>query len=291
MSHFAIAGLQLELQAQNNLYLIQKEIELAKLRFPWIDMFLLGELATFGASTTAAQTLPGEAEKIYCETARAQNVWIIPGSLFENRDGKVYNTTPVINPQGEVVARYSKMFPFLPYEKGVEAGSDFCVFDVPDVGRFGVSICYDMWLPETTRTLAWMGAEVILHPTMTNTIDRDVEIALARSNAVSNQCYFFDINVAGRLGNGRSVVVGPAGEVIHQAGEKHEIIPVEVDLAHLRRSRERGLYGLGQPLKSFRDSKVTFPPYVEGHANSEALQALGPLEVPGPAINKLDSSK
>ena len=72
------------------------------------------------------------------------------------------------------------------------------VFDVPSVGRFGVSNCYDMWFPETTRTLAAMGAEVILHPSMTNTIDRDVELAIARTNAAINQCYFFDINVAGR---------------------------------------------------------------------------------------------
>jgi predicted amidohydrolase len=225
--------------------------------------------------------MPGEAEKIYCAIAKAQNVWLVPGSLSENLDGKIYNTTPVINSQGEVVTRYRKMFPFLPYEKGVEAGSEFCVFDVPDVGRFGVSICYDMWIPETTRTLAWMGAEVILHPTMTGTIDRDVEISIARSNAVTNQCYFFDINVAGRLGNGRSVVVGPSGEVIYQAGENHEVIPIEIDLDVVRRSRERGLMGLGQPLKSFRDTDVTFPPYKEGHNKSEALQALGKLEVPG----------
>ena len=44
-----------------------------------------------------------------------------------------------------MVARYRKLYPFLPYEQGVTAGSDFVVFDVPDVGRFGMSICYDMW--------------------------------------------------------------------------------------------------------------------------------------------------
>lgn len=285
MSHFAIAGLQLELNAEDNLARIRKEIESAKLRFPWIDMFLLGELATYGANLACAQPMPGDAEKTYCAVAKELNVWLLPGSLSESFDGKIYNTTPVINPQGEVVTRCRKMFPFLPYEKGVEAGSEFCVFDVPDVGRFGVSICYDMWVPETTRTLAWMGAEVILHPTMTGTIDRDVEISIARSNAVTNQCYFFDINVAGRLGNGRSVVVGPAGEVIYQAGENHELIPIEIDLDLVRRSRERGVLGLGQPLKSFRDSSVKFPPYTDGHGNSDAMRALGKLRVQNSALN------
>jgi predicted amidohydrolase len=40
-------------------------------------------------------------------------------------------------PEGSVVARYRKMFPFYPYEVGVTGGHEFCVFDVPDVGRSG----------------------------------------------------------------------------------------------------------------------------------------------------------
>ena len=34
--------------------------------------------------------------------------------MFEKRDGLIFNTTPVIDPRGEVVTRYSKMFPVLP---------------------------------------------------------------------------------------------------------------------------------------------------------------------------------
>jgi len=280
MSHFSIAGLQLELSDQDNFYVIQKEIEKVKKTFPWVDMIILSELSTFGTSTAHAQSMPGEAEQLYCDLAQKNNIWLIPGSLFERHDGKVYNTAPVINPQGEVVKRYRKMFPFYPYEKGVEAGEEFVVFDVPNVGRFGVSICYDQWFPETSRTLAWMGAEVIICPTLTGTIDRDLELSIARTNAIVSQAYFFNINVAGRMGNGQSIVVGPDGKVIHQAGENFEIIPVEIDLEHVRRVRERGVLGLGQTLKSFRDSKVVFPPYVQGCEGSAALQSLGELKKP-----------
>jgi predicted amidohydrolase len=288
MSHFAVAGLQLVLSAQDNLHLVRSELERLKQRFPWVDMAVLGELCLFGPSTGNAQPLPGRVEEALCQMARELQLWLVPGSIYE-RDGEcVYNTTPVINPQGEVVARYRKMFPFLPYEKGVTPGSEFVVFDVPAVGRFGVSICYDMWFPETTRTLAWMGAEVVIHPTMTNTIDRDLELAIARTNAAVNQCYFIDINCAGRLGFGRSIVVGPDGSVIHQAGSGYEIIPVELDLELVRRCRRRGLLGLGQVLKSFRDSEVQFPPYRDGHANSAALHELGILSVPGAATRASD---
>lgn len=283
MPHFAIAGLQLELSAQDNLAAIADEIEKLKKRFPWIDMMVLGELCSFGAAPGRAQPLPGPAENFYCALARRLGIWLVPGTLYEQCGDKIYNTAPVIDPQGAVVARYRKLFPFLPYEQSVAPGDAFVVFDVPQVGRFGVSICYDMWFPEVSRQLAWLGAEVIIHPTMTNTIDRELELAIARTNAASNQCYFIDINVAGQLGNGRSIIVGPDGNVLYQAGGTRELIPVELDLAHLRRSRERGLLGLGQPLKSFRDSAVELPVYAPGQRASEPLRRLGPVTLPPPA--------
>lgn len=288
MSHFSIAGLQLALSTQDNRYLIQKEIENLKTHFPWVDMVVLGELSTFGPGTAQAQRFPNDAERFYCDIAEKHQLWVIPGTLYERQEDKIFNTCPVINPQGEVVDRYRKMFPFQPYEKGVSAGDKFVVFDVPEVGRFGVCICYDQWFPEISRTLAWMGAEVILCPTMTNTIERDIELSIARTNAAISQSYVFNINVAGKVGKGRSIVVGPDGQVIYQAGETEEIIPLEIDLNHVRRVRERGLLGLGQTLKSFRDSEVVFPPYVEGNANSEALRKLGSLKMPLSEIKKKD---
>src|SRR5205814_6411054 len=123
-----------------------------------------------------------------------------------------------------VVVRQRKLFPFTPYEAGVAGGSELSVFDIPAVGRFGVTVCYDMWFPETTRTLAAMGAEVILHPSLTTTIDRDIELAIARANAAQNQCFWFDINGIAAGGVGRSIVVGPSGDVLHQAGGEEEAI-------------------------------------------------------------------
>jgi hypothetical protein len=56
-----------------------------------------------------------------------------------------------------------------------------------------------------------------------------------------------------------------------------------MDLGLVRRSRRRGLLGLGQPLKSFRDSEVVFPPYQPGQASSPTLRQLGAMAVPGSA--------
>lgn len=280
MTTFAIAGLQLEIARGDNLAYLRSEIESVASRFPWVQMVVLGELSAYGTGTARAEAPGGVAEKEFCSIARALGIWLVPGSFYVREGDSVLNVSPVINPAGDVIARHCKMFPFLPYETGVASGKDFVVFDVPGIGRFGVSNCYDMWFPETSRMLAAMGAEVILHPSMTNTIDRDVELAIARTNAAVNQCYFFDINVAGRLGFGQSIVCGPGGEIVHQAGRGREIFPIEVDLDLVRRVRRRGWHGIGQVLKSYRDRAVDFPVCGDRNLQFDALAALGPLRLP-----------
>ena len=237
--------------------------------------------AHHGTNPALAEALPGPSEQRLCSLASKYNIWLVPGSLYELQGNRIYNTAPVIAPTGDVVTRHRKIYPFLPYEQGIDAGSQHTVFDVPEIGRFGLSICYDMWFPETTRAMAWDGAEVIFHPSLTNTIDRDLELSIARANAGMNQCYFVDINNAGELGYGRSVVVGPEGDLVHQAGRDGEVIPVVVDLERVRRTRRNGLLGLGQVLKSFRDNPVAFPQYAGKARRSGELVSLGPLEKAG----------
>ncbi len=281
MTPFAIAGIQMQLSArEENIAAMGRKLDILMARFPWVRMVMFSELAPYGPSPRHAQPTGGPAEQIFCQMAARHDLWLLPGSLFERVGDDIYNTTPVINPSGEVVQRYRKMFPFQPYETGIRPGTGFCVFDVPEAGRFGVSICYDMWFPETTRTLVSMGAECILHPTMTDTIDRDVELSIARASAATNQCYFFDINGLGDCGTGRSIVIDPSGYVIHEAGSGEETIPVEIDLSRVRREREVGVRGLGQTLKSFRDRPVEFPVYQRNNAIDVYLHSLGPLTKP-----------
>lgn len=279
MGHLAVAGLQLELANEDNLSLLEREIARACRRYPWVQMLVLPELCTFGPSPSLAVSLPGEVENCYREAAREHGIWLVPGSLFERDGDTVYNTAPVIDPEGEVVARYRKQFPFAPYEKDVAGGDRFVVFDVAGAGRLGIVICYDMWFPETIRQLVWLGAEAVICPTMTTTIDRDVELSIARANAAMHQVWFINLNSAGGLGFGRSIVVGPDGTVIHTAGSGREIITAEIDFAHIRRVRERGLHGQCQTLKSFRDRHVQFPVYAE-RAGDGAFGDLGSLTMP-----------
>jgi predicted amidohydrolase len=290
MRVFPIAGIQMRLQyGHDNIPAMRQRLAVLMHRFPWVEMVVFSELAAFGPSLSHAQPLPGPAEAQFCALAKQYGVWLIPGSIFEKAGARVYNTASVINPQGQVIGRYRKMFPFRPHEDGVSGGTEFLTWDVPGVGRFGVSICFDMWFPETTRTLAAMGAEIIIHPTLTDTIDRDVELSIARASAAVNQCFFFDVNGVGDGGKGRSIVIRPTGTVMFAAGDSEETFPLDIELSDARRNRATGLFGLGQMLKSFRDREVNFTVYQPHGAGHEYLTSLGPLAKPARHANAVPS--
>ena len=282
MTPFAIAGIQMHVSAlHSNVEGMRHRLDILMARFPWVQMVLFSELAPLGPLTKFALPFENEVLAHFRADARRHRIWLIPGSMFEKtEDGRIYNTSPVINPDGDVVARYRKMFPFRPYEADVEAGTDFCIFDVPGAGRFGLSICYDIWFPETTRHMTSQGVEVLLHPVLTGTTDRDAELAIARATAAQFQCYVFDVNGLGAGGLGRSCVVDPAATVLHQAAGLEDMFPIEVDFDQVRRQRETGIKGLGQVLKSFRDRQIDFPVYDRTSGADEYLHTLGKLEMP-----------
>jgi len=278
MTQFNIAGIQLDASATENSGKMSNQVDIACARFPSIEMIVFGELCTFGTRLENAQPKGGPAEIHFCALAKKHGIWLIPGSMYELCGDQIFNSAVVINPAGEIVTRCRKLFPFEPFERGITGGDEFTTFEVPGVGIFGVSICYDMWFPETTRTLVAKGAEIVIHPTLTNTLDREVELSIARANAAINQCYFFDINNTGELGYGRSIIASPEGKTLHQAGRGQELMPVNVDFELVRRVRENGSLGLGQLLKSFRDAKLSYPVYEGDCSSMPGFSNLGPLE-------------
>ena len=137
---------------------------------------------------------------------------------------------------------------------GISAGENICCFDVPNVGRFGLFICYDIWFPEISRAMIADGAEVLLHPTLTDTNDRKIEKSMVVATAAQQQCYVVNINGAGDLGVGQSMLVGP-DDIIHESQSTEEILLFEADFNKVRRTRER--YSLfGSTIKNLQRSNL-----------------------------------
>ena len=199
-----------------------------------------------GQATDLAVDVPGPLTDELGALARAHGIWLVPGSVYERADGeRVHNTCLVFSPEGQLVARYRKVFPWQPHET-TAPGEGFVTFDIPDVGRVGLCICYDGSFPETCRQLAWMGAEVVLQPSLTTTSDRNQEIVMARANAIFNQLYVVSLNAGAPAGLGRSLIVDPEGLVRLQAGDGEEVLTDVLDLDAVTRVREHGTAGVSR---------------------------------------------
>jgi formamidase len=209
-----------------------------------------------------AVEVPGPLTEQLGEIARASGVWLVPGSVYERaEDERVHNTCLVLSPEGELAATYRKVFPWQPHESSAP-GDRFVTFEIPDVGRLGLSICYDGSFPETCRQLAWMGAEVVLQPSLTTTSDRTQELVMARANAIFNQLYVVSLNAGLPAALGRSLIVDPEGLVRLQAGDGEELLTDVLDLDAVTRVREHGTAGVSRLWDQFVRSGLTtrFPP-------------------------------
>jgi len=290
--NFGIAGVQMSVVPWDAEATVNKMSDVAiniSKSFPWVNLVMFHELVVPGLvqfMTTDrpdtwkknAESIPGPLTDRLCALARRTGQWLVPGSMYELDGDKLYNTAVVISPEGKIAAKYRKMFPWLPYEGGTTPGDEFCVFDIPDVGRFGLCICYDMWFPEVSRQLAWMGAEVILQPTLTPTSDRELELVMARANALFNQCYFVSVNGIGEWGGGRSTIIDPDGHILQQASTNQTFMTEIIDLDHVTRSREFGTLGLAQTLKQLRDSEHRFSVYEDNNLAKGGFSKLGAIK-------------
>lgn len=258
---------------------------------PAVDLLVFPEyyLTAMGSFGTPSQpgylesigeSIPGPLTERIGELAKQTGKWIVPGSFVERDGDSLHNTAVAISPDGEVVARYRKMFPWMPYETSVP-GTEYVTFDIPGTGRFGLAICYDGWFPEVSRTLAWMGAEVIIQPTYTRTSDRAQELVLAQANAITNQVYVVNPNIGQLFGTGRSIIADPEGRVLAEGGVGEEFLTVFLDLDLVSAVREHGTVGLNALWKQLRDAPPSFPPAHDGYAQGEVMRGLGPM--PGPS--------
>jgi formamidase len=214
---------------------------------PELHLMALGPMLHTGSTTMEdlAEPVPGPLTERLAALAQETGLWLVPGSIYEQGDGGVYNTAVVLSPAGDLVATYRKCFTWQPYERTL-AGDSATTFEVDGVGRIGLAICHDGVFPELWRRLMRDGAEAVLQVSLTRTSDRDAEVAAARANALVNQFHLVNVNAADPVGNGRSVVVDPEGVIRYEAGSGDEVVTALLDLDATALVRERGSFGINR---------------------------------------------
>ena len=274
MAKINICSLQLNLKDSDNFEKISSEVDKVLSEGEQTHMIVLSELAVTGVKPDKEKSLLTFLP-LFSDLAKKYDTWLIPGTFHEFEDDVIYNTCPVINNEGELVAKARKLYPWLPYENQITPGNEICTFEYPGAGIIGVHICYDLWFPETSRALAMAGAELIINPTLTPTQDREIETVMVRATAAQQQCYYVDVNSVGEQGCGQSIACDPEGNVLHASDDQEDIFTVEVDFDFVRNSRKNGIMGLGQNLKSYRDNP--FSSMIKEKRNNDYLESLGEL--------------
>jgi len=112
-----------------------------------------------------AEPIDGEYIQKACALSDQLNIYLVLGFL-EDHNSNLYNTAILIDPDGDIVGRYSKTHFAQGYQINPDvytAGDDYPVFDTP-FGKVGIIICYDRQLPEPARIMALKGAQVLFVP-------------------------------------------------------------------------------------------------------------------------------
>ncbi len=214
------------------------------------DLVVLPELWPVGAF--AYQSFEDEAElpdgptfEVMSKAASDAGVWLHAGSIVErDNGGKLYNTSLVISPAGELAATYRKIHRF-GFDKGeavmMGAGEDLVTVALPDL-TIGLGTCYDLRFPEMFRALVDAGAQALVIPAGWPARRREHWTLLARARAVENQAYVLACGTAGTHADveqaGHSIVVDPWGEVLAEAGPDEEVLTVELDVSRVETTRE-----------------------------------------------------
>lgn len=186
------------------------------------------------------------------EAAKANNVYVIGGSIPE-RDldtGKLYNTSVVVSPQGEIVAKHRKVHLFdidvpgqyFKESDSLDAGDQITTFSTPH-GTVGLGICYDLRFAEMSQIMRQRGCKLMVFPAAFNvTTGPPHWELLLRGRALDNQCYVAACSPArdpeaSYQAYGHSTVTTPWGEVLATTGHKEAILYATIDMATVEKVR------------------------------------------------------
>jgi predicted amidohydrolase len=188
------------------------------------------------------------------EVARKLNIYVHVGSLaIRISPDRAANRSFLIDPKGEILARYDKIHMFDVDLAGGESyresrnyrpGELAVLADLP-WGRLGLTVCYDLRFPALYRALAEAGATMLAIPSaFTKQTGEAHWHVLVRSRAIENGCFVFAAAQGGRHENGRdtfghSLIVDPWGRIIAEGGIEPGIVVAEINPAEVAAARAR----------------------------------------------------
>ncbi len=217
-----------------------------------------------------AEPITGPSITTVCSKAKELGIHVIVGIAERGELGSVYDSTVLIDSDGSVLGVYRKTHLYPPTEYIFTYGSNLPTFQTK-FAKVGMLICYDLEFPETARTLALNGAEVIFHAvanwpeSVPNPPNKIYETSSA-ARAVENR---IPIVIANRVGYdpdlkssfiGLSRIIDPFGEVLASASrDKEEMITASLDLEELRTRRSADTHDIFRDRRPHLYSRISEP--------------------------------
>jgi predicted amidohydrolase len=189
------------------------------------------------------------------EIARKLDLYLHVGSLaIKISPDRAANRAFLIDPKGEVVARYDKIHMFdvelgrdeRYRESGTYRAGDLAVLSDLPWGRLGVTICYDLRFPALYRALAEAGAILLSIPSAftRQTGEADHWHVLLRARAIETGCFVFAAAQGGKHESGRetfghSLIVDPWGRILAEGGSEPDVVMAKIDPQEVAKARAR----------------------------------------------------
>ena len=216
----------------------------------------------------AAELVPGPLVECFQNKARELGISILMGSIYEripHNPMKAYNTSVLINKTGDIAGTYRKIHLFDIDLKNVkilesdviESGKEIAIFD-HEIGKTGLSICYDLRFPSLYQRLASKGALVIFVPAaFTVPTGKAHWLNLLKCRAIENQVYIaapaqYGKHSKTRESFGSAVIIDPWGDIVSIIEKGEGIIYGELDLSFQQKIQSR------MPVESHKIAGIDF---------------------------------
>ena len=213
-------------------------------------------LGTEAEKIAQAPFIAERTEKFLKTMAQRFQVTLLGGGFpIPVSSDKVYNTALLIDPNGQELARYQKAHLFdvnLPdgntYQESltVQRGEKLPpVYQSPELGCMGLSVCYDVRFPELYRYLSSQGVEILFVPAaFTAFTGKDHWQILLQARAIENTCYCIapaqtGSHYARRQSHGHAMIIDPWGIILADAGDQPGVAIAEINPDRLQQVRQQ----------------------------------------------------
>ncbi len=205
------------------------------------DLVILPEIWNIGyfafdLYAKESEPIGGETAKRMSAKAKEQGFYLHAGSMVEREGEKLYNTSLLFDPHGNLVARYRKihLYGYESKESQILSRGNEVVVVQTSFGKIGICTCYDLRFPELFRAMLDKGAELFLVTSGWPYPRLEHWLMFNRIRAIENTAFLVSSNCVGINRGvqfcGHSMIVDPWGIILASGGDEECILKTEIDL-------------------------------------------------------------